>query len=75
MIHLYDNALIEVDLEKWSFCGYTLDFSKYLKMKEFEKVFKEALNEINSINITKDDFNFNLIESKNNTSNNNILGD
>lgn len=45
------------------------------EMKEFEKVFKEALNEINSINITKDDFNFNLIESKNNTSNNNILGD
>jgi hypothetical protein len=44
-------------------------------MKDFEKVFKEALNEINSINITQDDFNFNLIESKNNTNNNNILGD
>jgi hypothetical protein len=44
------------------------------EMKDFEKVFKDAVNEINSINITQDDFNYNLIESKNNNSNNNILG-
>jgi len=44
------------------------------EMKDFEKVYAQAISDINSINISINDFNFNLIGSENNNNNNNSLG-
>lgn len=45
------------------------------EMKDFEKVYAQAISDINSINITRNDFNLNLIDTKNSNSDNNTLGD
>ena len=44
------------------------------EMKDFEKVYAQAINDINSISITRNDFNLNLIDTQNSNNNNNALG-
>lgn len=44
------------------------------EMKDFEKVYAQAINDINSISITRNDFNLNLIDTQNSYNNNNTLG-
>jgi len=44
------------------------------EMKDFEKVYAQAISDINSINITQKDFNLNLIDTQNSYNNNNTLG-
>ena len=44
------------------------------EMKDFEKVYAQAINDINSISITRNDFNINLIDTQNSNNNNNALG-
>ena len=44
------------------------------EMKDFEKVYAQAINDINSVNISRRDFNLNLIDTESNNSNNNALG-
>ncbi len=44
------------------------------EMKDFEKVYAQAISDINSVNITRNDFNLNLIDTESNNSNNNALG-
>lgn len=44
------------------------------EMKDFEKVYAQAINDINSVNISRSDFNLNLIDTASNNSNNNALG-
>ncbi len=51
-----------------------LDKAKSKEMKEFEKAYKEAVNEVKTIAILSDDFNLSLIEKNSNTSNNATLG-
>jgi hypothetical protein len=43
-------------------------------MKDFEKVYAQAINDINSVNISRSDFNLNLIDTASNNNNNNALG-
>lgn len=43
------------------------------EMKDFEKIYSQAIIDINSISITQNDFNLNLIDSQNNPNNNNTL--
>jgi hypothetical protein len=40
--------------------------AKTTEMKDFEKVYAQAISDINSIRITRNDFNFNLIQSEDN---------
>jgi hypothetical protein len=51
-----------------------LDKAKSKEMKEFEKAYKEAVNEVKTIAILSDDFNLNLIEKNSNSNNNDTLG-
>lgn len=44
------------------------------EMKDFAKLYYQAINDINSINIDRNDFNLNLIDTQNNNSSNNTLG-
>jgi hypothetical protein len=44
------------------------------EMKDFEKVYAQAINDINSVNISRSDFNLNLIDTASNNNNNNALG-
>lgn len=44
------------------------------EMKDFEKVYDQAISDINSVNITRNDFNLNLIDTQNSYNNNNTLG-
>ena len=48
--------------------------AKTTEMKDFEKVYAQAISDINSINITRNDFNLSLIDTEGNNSNNNALG-
>jgi len=48
--------------------------AKTTEMKDFEKVYAQAISDINSISITRNDFSLNLIDAQNNNSNNNTLG-
>lgn len=48
---------------------------KTTEMKDFGIIYTQAINEINSINITRNDFNLNSIDTQNNSSNHNSLGD
>lgn len=49
--------------------------AKTTEMKDFQKVYAQAINDINSTNITENDFNLNLIDTNNNNNNNATLGD
>jgi hypothetical protein len=51
-----------------------LDKAKSKEMKEFEKAYREAVNEVKTIAILTEDFNLSLIEKNSNTSNNANLG-
>lgn len=53
---------------------YLSSKAKTSEMKDFEKVYAQAISDINSINININDFNLNLIGSENNNNNNNSLG-
>ena len=53
---------------------YLSSKAKTSEMKDFEKVYSQAISDINSINININDFNLNLIGSENNNNNNNSLG-
>jgi hypothetical protein len=53
---------------------YLSNKAKTSEMKDFEKVYAQAISDINSINININDFNLNLIGSENNNNNNNSLG-
>jgi hypothetical protein len=44
------------------------------EMKDFQKVYSQAVSDINSINIAPEDFNLNLIDPQNNNRDNNALG-
>lgn len=48
--------------------------SQTTEMKDFEKVYAQAISDINSIIITRQDFNLNLLDSENNNTDNNTLG-
>ena len=45
---------------------YLSSKAKTSEMKDFEKVYAQAISDINSINITRNDFNLNLIHSEDN---------
>jgi tetratricopeptide (TPR) repeat protein len=44
------------------------------EMKDFEKVYAQAISDINSVNISRSDFNLNLIDTESSNNNNNALG-
>jgi tetratricopeptide (TPR) repeat protein len=48
--------------------------AKTSEMKDFGKIYAQAISDINSIIITRQDFNLNLIDSENNNTDNNTLG-
>jgi hypothetical protein len=57
----------------WSATWLVINY-RTKEMLGFEKVFKETLHEISSVDIERGDFNFSLIERVANKSNNAALG-
>jgi tetratricopeptide (TPR) repeat protein len=53
---------------------YLSQKARTTEMKDFEKVYAQAISDINLININRNDFNLNLIDAQDNYNNNNTLG-
>lgn len=53
---------------------YLSQKARTTEMKDFEKIYAQAISDINLININRNDFNLNLIDTENNNNNNNTLG-